>query len=115
MMSLRDSLKVFVTQPLSWLTFFSHVVTFCLRSICPQTNHRCHVSSDTDRDAGVHLYPQPGSPLAGLHHYWNFRVGGHPEGEAKSRSESWVFIEFWVKITDHRCRLLFIFPSAASS
>lgn len=80
MISLRDSLKAYVIQPLSQFTFL-HVIISCVCCISPQTNHLCHLCSDADWDAGVHLYPQPGSPLGGFYHKWNFRVGSHPGGE----------------------------------
>ena len=77
-----------------------HSATFSLSlfPVWPQTDHLCHVSSDADRDAGVLLHPQPGSPLAGFYHKWNFRVGSQRQPEQK-RSFYYAVVSFWGKIT----------------
>lgn len=82
-----------VIRPLAWFTFFFlHVIISCVCSICPQTNHLCHICSGGDWDAGVHLYPQPGLHLAGFYYNWNCGVGSQSSGEAKARSESTVLL-----------------------
>lgn len=50
---------------------------------CLQTNHVCHVSYVTDRDAGVHLHLQPWPHLAGFCHSWIFWVGIPSWGQEK--------------------------------
>ena len=43
--------------------------------VSPQTDDPGRISPVSDRDARLHLHPQPGSPVGGVYHSWSFRVG----------------------------------------
>lgn len=43
----------------------------------PQTNRLGRLCPLSDRDGHLHLHPQPGLPVGGVCHSWNFRVGNH--------------------------------------
>lgn len=59
--------------------FYTHKLCClnCITDVLPQTDHPGRVSPLSHWDAGLRLHPQYGSPVGGVRHSWDFRVGNH--------------------------------------